>query len=62
MLSKDDVVELYRLILDREPESDQVVNEKRKGDSLRNLALEMFKSNEFLNRNRDVLARNLPSE
>ncbi len=56
MLNKDDVVDLYRLILDREPESEQVVNEKRRGESLRAIALEMLCSDEFIHNNRDLLA------
>lgn len=57
MLAKEDVVDLYKLILDREPESEQVVNEKRRAESLRALALEMLKSEEFINNNRDLLAQ-----
>lgn len=57
MLAKEDVVDLYKLILDREPESEQVVNEKRRAESLRALALEMLKSDEFINNNRDLLSQ-----
>jgi hypothetical protein len=44
-------------VLDREPESDQVVNEKRRVDTLANVALGMLMSEEFINNNRDLLAQ-----
>jgi hypothetical protein len=55
MVSRDQVIELYRLILDREPESEAVVNEKRKADSAVALAAEMLKSDEFFTKNKDLL-------
>lgn len=55
MLNRNDVVDLYRLILDREPESDQVINEKRRGDSLKSIAIDMLKSDEFISNNNEVL-------
>ena len=57
MLAREDIVEIYRLILDREPESDQVIAEKRRVDSLINVALGMLMSEEFINNNRDLLAQ-----
>lgn len=57
LLAREDIVELYRLVLDREPESDQVVNEKRRVDTLANVALGMLMSEEFINNNRDLLAQ-----
>lgn len=56
MLNRNDVIDLYRLILDREPESEQVINEKRRGDSLRAIAFDMLRSDEFINNNSEVLA------
>lgn len=55
MLRRSDVVELYRLILDRDPESEQVVDEKRRCKSLREVAVEMFTSDEFEANNKDML-------
>lgn len=55
MLSREEVVDLYRLILDREPENDQVINEKRHARSALAVAADMFKSEEFLVRNLDRL-------
>ncbi len=53
MLSRDEVVDLYRLILDREPENEQVINEKRHARSALDVAVGMFASEEFCVRNRD---------
>ncbi len=55
MLPREDIIELYRLILDREPESEQVITEKRRVASLREAALEMLMSEEFIHNNRDLL-------
>lgn len=59
MISKESAIGLYRLILDRDPESEQVVNEKRKSRSTAQAAADMFMSEEFIKRNeqliRDVL-------
>lgn len=57
LLAREDIVELYKLVLDREPESDQVINEKRRVDSLAKVALAMLMSDEFINNNRDLLAQ-----
>lgn len=56
MLSRDEVVDLYRLILDRDPESEQVINEKRQARSALEVAVDMFASEEFLVRNQDRLS------
>lgn len=48
---RDAVIELYRLILDRDPESEQVINEKRKCRSLKDVARDMLMSDEFVKRN-----------
>ena len=53
MLSRDEVVDLYRLILDREPENEQVINEKRHAPSALEVAVGMFVSEEFCVRNQD---------
>jgi hypothetical protein len=55
MVSREQAIELYRLILDREPESDAVVNEKRTAESAANVAVEMFTSDEFFTNNKDLL-------
>lgn len=55
MVSREQVIELYQLILDREPESEAVVNEKRNAPSALNLAAEMLKSEEFFTKNRECL-------
>jgi hypothetical protein len=55
MVSREQVIELYRLILDREPESDGVVNEKRKATSAAKVAAEMLKSDEFFTKNKELL-------
>ena len=52
---KESVVALYRLILDRDPESDQVVNEKRKGGPLSEVALAMLASEEFVGSNEALI-------
>jgi hypothetical protein len=53
--SKESVVALYRLILDRDPESDQVVYEKRKGAPLSEVALAMLASEEFVGTNETLI-------
>jgi hypothetical protein len=56
MLVKSQVLNLYSLILDRLPESDQVINEKRNAESVAALAREMLTSQEFMSRNSDLIA------
>lgn len=51
MISRDAVKDLYHLILDRDPESDLAIAEKRQANNIRDLALEMFGSEEFFNTN-----------
>jgi hypothetical protein len=55
MVSREQVIELYRLILDREPESDAVVNEKRNATNTAELAAEMLRSDEFFTNNRELI-------
>lgn len=55
MINKDNVVALYRLVLDREPESEQVVNEKRKSRGTPQVVAEMLSSEEFIKRNEQVI-------
>jgi hypothetical protein len=55
MISRDDVQTLYRRILDREPESEDVINEKRKSSNISEIAIEMLMSEEFIRNNSTVL-------
>ena len=55
MISKDNAVSLYRLVLDRDPESEQVVNEKRKSRSTSQAAIDMLTSDEFIKRNEQII-------
>jgi hypothetical protein len=52
---REAVIDLYRLILDRDPESDQVINEKRKSKDLQSIAREMLMSDEFMKKNEDAI-------
>jgi len=56
MITRNDVLNLYRLILDRPPESEQVINEKRAADTISAAAAEMLMSDEFISNNRDVIS------
>jgi hypothetical protein len=51
MITRNDVLNLYRLILDRPPESEQVINEKRTADTVSAAAAEMLMSEEFISNN-----------
>jgi hypothetical protein len=51
MITRNEVLNLYRLILDRPPESEQVINEKRSADSVCAAAAEMLMSDEFISNN-----------
>ncbi len=62
MISRSDVMELYRLILDRQPESDDVVAEKRRAKSISAAAFEMLTSEEFLGNNEAIIVRTLDLE
>lgn len=55
MISKEQVISLYRTILDRDPESDVVINEKRQSSSAADAAVEMLMSGEFIKKNAAVL-------
>jgi hypothetical protein len=56
MITRNDVLSLYRLILDRPPESEQVINEKRTADSVSAAAAEMLMSDEFISNNSGLIA------
>jgi len=56
MISRNDVLNLYRLILDRPPESEQVINEKRGAHSVTEAAAEMLMSDEFISNNGALIA------
>ena len=55
MITRNEVLNLYRLILDRPPESEQVINEKRNAESLSAAAAEMLMSDEFISNNSAVI-------
>jgi hypothetical protein len=57
MLQRNDVVALYRLIFGREPESEDVVNEKRRCDSAADVGFGMLACDEFLRKNLKVVTR-----
>ena len=48
MIPRNDVLALYRLVLGRDAESEEVINEKRRSDSTSDVAWEMLKSDEFV--------------
>lgn len=56
MITRNDVLSLYRLILDRAPESEEVINEKRTAETLNSAAAEMLMSDEFIANNKAVIA------
>jgi hypothetical protein len=56
MITRNDVLNLYRLILDRPPESEQVINEKRTADTVISAAAEMLMSDEFISNNSGLIA------
>lgn len=56
MITRNDVLNLYRLILDRPPESEQVINEKRTADTVSAAAAEMLMSEEFVSNNSALIA------
>jgi hypothetical protein len=56
MITRNDVLNLYRLILDRSPESEQVINEKRTADTVSAAAAEMLMSDEFISNNSGLIA------
>jgi hypothetical protein len=59
MITRNDVLNLYRLILDRPPESEQVINEKRTADTVISAAAEMLMSDEFISNNSGLIAASL---
>jgi hypothetical protein len=59
MISRNDVLSLYRLILDRQPESEDVINEKRFADSISDAAADMLMSEEFIRNNSEHIATHL---
>jgi hypothetical protein len=56
MITRNEVLNLYRLILDRQPESEQVINEKRTSDTVGGAAAEMLMSDEFISNNNSLIA------
>jgi hypothetical protein len=56
MITRNEVLNLYRLILDRAPESEEVINEKRTAETVSAAAAEMLMSDEFIANNRGVIA------
>jgi hypothetical protein len=59
MIRRNDVLSLYQLILDRDPESEEVIGEKRNAASLSELASEMLTSAEFVTNNAGTIAAGL---
>lgn len=57
LISRDEVVILYSLILGREPESEEVINEKRRSGSASDVGFGMLMSEEFITRNMSVIRR-----
>jgi hypothetical protein len=56
MITKTEVLNLYQLILDRVPESDDVINEKRTAETVSAAAAEMLMSDEFIETNGVLIA------
>jgi hypothetical protein len=56
MITRNEVLKLYRLILDRAPESEEVINEKRTAETVSAAAGEMLMSDEFISNNRTIIA------
>lgn len=59
MIPRNDVLALYRLVLGRDAESEEVINEKRRSDSAGDVAWEMLKSDEFITNNAAHIFRSL---
>ena len=57
MIERDEVLRLYRLILDREPESEDVVDKHRRAGSVSWLAFAMLMSDEFVAKNRALIGQ-----
>lgn len=57
LISRDEVIILYTLILSREPESEEIINEKRRSGSASDVGFEMLMSEEFMTRNMSVIRR-----
>ena len=55
MITRNEIVSLYRIVLDRAPESEDVINEKRRAGNIREIALEMLNSDEFIESNSNIL-------
>ena len=60
LISRDEVVNLYNLLLDREPESEEIINEKRRSGSASDVGFGMLTSEEFMTRNIKIIRRMLP--
>lgn len=57
MIRREEVRECYRLLLDREPESEQVVDDKCQADTIDLLIEDMVSSSEFLEANKVAIAQ-----
>lgn len=57
MIMRNDVLALYRLTLGREPESEEVVIEKRRSGSTSDVGFGMLMSDEFIAKNIKLLQR-----
>ena len=55
MISESDVLRMYRLVLCREPESDDIVASQTQQDSIRALLWQCLYSEEFLGRYRAAI-------
>lgn len=55
MITRNEVISLYRIVLDRAPESEEVINEKRRSENALEVVLEMLNSDEFFEKNKNIL-------
>ena len=55
MISNSDVLQMYRLVLGREPESEAIVADQMQQASVRSLLWQFLRSDEFLGRHRAAI-------
>lgn len=55
MISRDDVVNGYRMVLGREPESEDIIERQSRHDNLHKFREALFQSPEFKAKRRDIL-------
>ena len=55
MISDSDVLQMYRLVLGREPEGEAIVAEQMQQESIRSLLWQFLRSDEFLGRQRAAI-------